>query len=57
MSDIVTYDPEDRIVYFTGKDEPKEIHRDVSSAEFKEIEKMALVNRHTALDFTVSRLA
>ncbi|MFD1527405.1 hypothetical protein, partial [Halolamina salina] len=40
MSDIVTYDPEDRIVYFTGKDEPKEIHRDVSSAEFKEIEKI-----------------
>ncbi|EMA46908.1 hypothetical protein [Halobiforma nitratireducens] len=40
MSDIVTYDPEERVVYFTGKDEPKEIHRGVSAAEFEEIEKI-----------------
>ena len=40
MADIVSYDPKERIVYFTGKNEPKEMHRNVSPAEFEQIEKV-----------------
>lgn len=40
MDDLVSYDPEEEVVYFTAKDQPKEIHNGVSPREFEQIEKI-----------------